>query len=106
MEGLLLVETERRVLQARTHTAQGRTRELLDLLVENYPQPTPIVEICQRLNISEKNLLHSMLRNARIFIEIDTLYQQRKPTHLELGKQIVKAVRCQCLFNGCCFGMG
>ena len=101
MNGPLLLQQEKQRLHKRICQVTGRERELIDLLLSNYPKPSEIDDICQQLNISQNNLLYSLLRNARIFIEIDTLYQNRKPTHLALGKQSVKVVKCQCLLNNC-----
>ncbi len=101
MNGSLLLKQEKQRLHKRICQVTGRERQLIDLLLSNYPNPSEIDDICQQLNISQNNLLYSLLRNARIFIEIDTLYKNRKPTHLALGKQSVTVVKCQCLLNKC-----
>ncbi|MFV0447962.1 MAG: hypothetical protein ACK5MF_05805 [Vibrio sp.] len=102
MNQQILLERVKQMLAAHISVCTDRkARQVLDLLLENYPQDSCIKAMCSQLGISQTNLLHSILRNARIFIEIDTLYTNRKPTHLAIGKQIVKAVKCQCLLNMC-----
>lgn len=105
MNRSLLLKQEKQQLHKRICQVTGRERELIDLLLSNYPKPSEIDDICQQLNISQNNLLYSLLRNARIFIDIETLYQshnKRQPTHLTMGKQMVASIRCQCLLDCCC----
>lgn len=95
-----LFELEKQMLAVRISVChQKKVLQVLELLLENYPQKSCIETICAQLEINQNNLLHSILRNARIFIEVDTLYTNNKPTHLAIGKQAVHAVRCQYLCN-------
>ncbi len=101
MNTQLLLENEKRMLNTIICVCQGREKQLLDILLGNYPLPTPIPDVCKQLEISQNNLMYSILRNTRIFIDIDTLYQNHKPTHIMLGRHAVKAIKCQCLCNLC-----
>ena len=101
MNTQLLLENEKRMLNTIICVCQGREKQLLDILLGNYPLPTSITDVCKQLDINQNNLMYSILRNTRIFIDIDTIKYQGKPTHLAFGQQMMNVIKGQCLFNQC-----
>ncbi|PJC86295.1 hypothetical protein CSW98_08740 [Vibrio sp. HA2012] len=101
MKTRLTLQEEKRILQAHINGADGRTYELLNLLFCAYPQPVSLEEINRQLRITGKYTLHSILRNARIFIDVETINTDGKPTHLLIGVQCIKEARQRYVINRC-----
>lgn len=101
MNTQFLLENEKRMLNTIICVCKGREKQLLELLLSNYPHPTSITDVYKQLGISQNNLVYSILRNTRIFIDIDTIKCQRKPTNLAFGQQMMNVIKGRCLFNQC-----
>lgn len=67
---ILSMEEQKQILFGHIAPATGRTRQLLEVLLESYPFPIEKKLLEQKLSMEGKHALGSVVRNAKIFIEI------------------------------------
>lgn len=70
MNPILSLAEEKEILSWHIAPATGRSRQLLDVLLECYPHPAEKQMLETKLSFTGKHSLGSVLRNAKIFIEI------------------------------------
>ncbi len=70
----LSLDEEKQILSLYIAPATGRPRELLDVLLDVYPCPINEDQLKQRLSMDGKFALKSVLRNAKIFIDLHKRY--------------------------------
>ncbi|NVD05377.1 hypothetical protein FCU94_00390 [Vibrio sp. JPW-9-11-11] len=74
MNELLSLSEKKSILRQYSARADGRHQELLDAMIDHYPKPMSGLEIKQALKMQGPFALSSALRNSKIFLEIDKVY--------------------------------
>ncbi|WP_417543007.1 hypothetical protein [Methylophaga thalassica] len=74
MDDILTLDEQKEILLMYILNATGRPRELLDTLLHAFPEPLSADQIRHRMSMTGKHALKSVVRNARIFIELHEHY--------------------------------
>lgn len=96
----ILKQSEKQQILARHITlANGRPRELLDLMQKVYPTPISKAYICHQLSMHGEYAFRSVLRNATIFIDIEVINEPDKPTMYRLGNQYIQSAQIRIILQ-------
>ena len=96
----MLTQYEKQQILARHITsANGRPREMLEVMQEAYPTPISKAYICHQLSMHGEYAFHSVLRNAAIFIDIEVINEADKPTMYRLGNQYIQSAQIRIILQ-------
>ncbi|WP_300172994.1 hypothetical protein [uncultured Aliivibrio sp.] len=96
----MLTQYEKQQILARHITsANGRPREMLEVMQEAYPTPISKAYICHQLSMSGEYAFRSVLRNAGIFIDIEVINEPDKPTMYRLGSQCIQSAQIRIILQ-------
>jgi hypothetical protein len=101
----LSIEEEKQILIQQFTKAAGKHRELLDLMIDAYPNALSASTLQKGLATPGYHAFQSTLRNAQIFIQVKT-HQCNNTNQMlhSFDTQAIERVRVQRLLNQCsCF---
>ncbi len=92
-------EEERQILINHINHLDGKIREVLDVMIAAYPTPVSEAYIREQLAMKGEYAFYSVLRNIRIFVDIEKISQQGEPVKYQLSGDYIKTAKANLIFK-------